>query len=123
MVKRDAQPQASLLPHCDLVVSHGGSGSVLGALSHGLPSVLIPMGADQPLNGERCARLGVARVLDAFDVSPVEVREAATSVLEDPGYRSNAERLRAEIAALPDPAEAVKLLEGLCQARRPFEPV
>src|SRR5205823_2594812 len=55
-------PQAWLLPHCRLVVSHGGSGSVMGALAHGLPLVLLPMGADQPLNGARCAALGVARV-------------------------------------------------------------
>ena len=58
-------PQAALLPHCDLVVSHGGSGSVLGALAHGLPMVLLPLGADQPLNAARCAALGAARVLDA----------------------------------------------------------
>ena len=40
------------------VVSHGGSGSVLGSLAHGLPQVLIPMGADQPLNADalRAAR-------------------------------------------------------------------
>ncbi len=37
-------PQAAILPHCNLVVSHGGSGSVLGALAHGLPMVLLPMG-------------------------------------------------------------------------------
>jgi UDP:flavonoid glycosyltransferase YjiC (YdhE family) len=39
-------PQAALLPHCDLVVSHGGSGSVLGALAHGLP-----MGIGSSLSG------------------------------------------------------------------------
>ena len=57
-------PQAALLPHCDLVVSHAGSGSVLGALAHGLPMVLLPIGADQPLNAARCQALGVADVLD-----------------------------------------------------------
>ena len=48
-------PQSSVLPHCDLVVSHGGSGSVIGALAHGLPSILIPIGADQPHNAARCS--------------------------------------------------------------------
>lgn len=42
--------QSDLLPHCDLVINHGGSGSVIGALAHGLPMVVLPMGADQPLN-------------------------------------------------------------------------
>jgi UDP:flavonoid glycosyltransferase YjiC (YdhE family) len=40
--------QRLVLPRCAAVVSHAGSGSVLGALAHGLPSVLLPMGADQP---------------------------------------------------------------------------
>ncbi|HEX6287665.1 MAG TPA: glycosyltransferase [Herpetosiphonaceae bacterium] len=113
-------PQASILPHCDLVVSHGGSGSVIGALAHGLPMVLIPMGADQPLNAARCADLGVARVLDPVDSTPDMVREAVSLVLADPAYRRAAERLRDEIAAQPAPAHAVALLERLAHAKRPL---
>jgi UDP:flavonoid glycosyltransferase YjiC (YdhE family) len=113
-------PQASVLPHCSAVVSHGGSGSVLGTLAHGLPSVLIPMGADQPLNAARCEELGVARVLDAVRATPEQVREAVSAVLSDPTYRSAAERFRGEIAALPGPEHAVKLLERLATERRPL---
>ena len=105
--------QAALLPHCHLVVSHGGSGSVMGALAHGLPMVLIPLGADQPLNGARCAALGVARVLDAVGATPQVVREAVVRVLEEPTYRQAAERLQAEIAALPTPNQVIRLLEQL----------
>ena len=46
--------QTDVLPRCRAVVSHGGSGSLLAALAHGLPSVLLPMGADQPQNAARC---------------------------------------------------------------------
>jgi UDP:flavonoid glycosyltransferase YjiC (YdhE family) len=106
-------PQAALLPHCAAVISHAGSGSVIGALAHGLPMVLIPMGADQPHNAGRCADLGLARVLDAVEATPQMVSTAITAVLEDPGYRQASERMRAEIAALPDPAIAVGLLERL----------
>jgi MGT family glycosyltransferase len=107
-------PQSQVLPNCDAVVSHGGSGSVLGALAQGLPSVLLPMGADQPLNAARCRELGVARVLDAVKATPEEVRDAVSAVLSDRAYRAAAERMRDEIAALPDPAQAVELLERLC---------
>jgi UDP:flavonoid glycosyltransferase YjiC (YdhE family) len=106
-------PQAELLPRCDLVVSHGGSGSVTNALAHGLPMLLIPLGADQPLNAARCAALGVARVLDAATATPQTVRDAATRVLEDAIYRERAERIRDEIAALPGPESAVTLLDRL----------
>jgi UDP:flavonoid glycosyltransferase YjiC (YdhE family) len=105
--------QWSLLPHCRLVVSHGGSGSVVGALAHGLPMVLVPMGADQPLNAARCVELGVALALDPLQATPDSVREAAATVLADPRYRRNAQRLRDEIAAMPPPSHAVALLEGL----------
>jgi UDP:flavonoid glycosyltransferase YjiC (YdhE family) len=105
--------QALILPQCAAVVSHGGSGSVIGALAHGLPSVLIPMGADQPLNAARCADLGVARVLDALEATPEDVREAVATVLADPGYRRAAQRLREEIAALPGPEHAIILIERL----------
>ena len=39
--------------------------------------VLLPMGADQPLNAARAQQLGVAEVLDAMDATPAAIREAA----------------------------------------------
>jgi len=86
-------PQAGVLARCDVAVSHGGSGSVIGALAFGLPSVLLPMGADQPLNGDRCVDLGVAHVLNACGSSPQEIGDAVMSVLEDPSYRLAASRI------------------------------
>ena len=40
-------PQAELLPLCHAVVTHGGSGTTLGALAHGLPLLVVPQGADR----------------------------------------------------------------------------
>lgn len=108
--------QAELLPRCRLVVSHGGSGSVLGALAHGLPMLLIPLGADQPLNAARCEALGVARVLDAQAATPRDVREAVSELLDAPAPRRAAELVRDEIAALPGPEHAVARLERLRRA-------
>lgn len=113
-------PQALILPRCQAVVSHGGSGSVIGALAHGLPQVLIPMGADQPHNAERCTALGVAQVLDPIAATSDDVRTALTTVLNDPSYRRAAQRMRDEIAALPGPDYAVGLLEQLAAERRPI---
>jgi UDP:flavonoid glycosyltransferase YjiC (YdhE family) len=106
-------PQSVLLPHCDLVVSHAGSGSVVGALGHGLPMVLLPIGADQPFNAARCHDLHVGRVLNAVEATPEDVQRAANGVLEDSTYGQNAKRLEAEIASLPEPEYGVRLLERL----------
>ena len=106
-------PQAVLLPHCDLVVCHGGSGSVTGALAYGVPLVVLPMGADQPMNAARVEALGVGLVLDAIGSAPEDIRGAVRQVLDDPAYRRAAGRVRDEVAALPGPEHAVSLIEGL----------
>ncbi|MEV8517281.1 glycosyltransferase [Dactylosporangium sp. NPDC051484] len=106
-------PQADLLPRCSAVVSHAGSGTVVGALAHGLPMVLVPMGADQPANADRCESLGVGVVLDAVDSTPADAAEALRAVLWQPSYRDAAQALRTEIAGMPSPAEVLPLLESL----------
>ena len=79
--------------------------------------VLLPMGADQPLNAARAQQLGVAEVLDPMDATPAAIRQAATIVMADPNYRRNAELIRDEIAALPGPERALALLEQLQRDR------
>ncbi len=106
-------PQNEVLPHSDLVVSHAGSGTLMGALAHGLPSLLLPMGADQPHNAQRCAQLGVGLALDAVSVTPLEVSDAAERLLSNDDYRLRSERIRDEIDALPDIGQAVRQIEGL----------
>ena len=108
-------PQEELLPGCDLVISHGGSGSVLGALAHGLPLVLAPMSADQPYNARRCVELGTARVLDPVRATPDDVRKTVSDVLADQAYRHAAQRIQAEYNTLPGPDEAVTLIERLAR--------
>jgi UDP:flavonoid glycosyltransferase YjiC (YdhE family) len=79
--------------------------------------VLLPIGADQPLNAARCEALGVARVLDPFLATGTDVAAATAGVLAEASYRRNAERLRDEIDALPGPQQALRLVEEL--RRRP----
>lgn len=105
--------QELLLPHCDVVVSHAGSGSVIGALAFGVPLVLLPMGADQPLNADRCQALGLGRVLDPLTVSSDVIRAAVLDVLGAPSYREAATRIQNEIGPLPSAAESVTWIEAL----------
>jgi UDP:flavonoid glycosyltransferase YjiC (YdhE family) len=113
-------PQSELLPIARAVVSHGGSGTVLGSLAFGVPSVLLPMGADQPDNADRCRALGVACVLDPTSCTPDEVRDAVRTVLVESSYRDRARSLRDETRALPGAAYALALVERLAAERRPI---
>jgi UDP:flavonoid glycosyltransferase YjiC (YdhE family) len=113
-------PQTLLLPHCDLFVSHGGSGGVMEALAHGVPLALIPLNADQPLNAARCQALGLGRIIGDQDISAEQARAAVVAMLATPGYRQAAGAMRDEMNELPGADHAVELLERLARERRPI---
>lgn len=106
-------PMSQLVQDASLLVSHGGSGTMLASLTAGVPMVLLPIAADQPENAERCAEAGVARVLPLDDRGPARVCEAAADVLSDPAFRTSATVVRDQIAAMPEPAAVVPWLESL----------
>lgn len=104
-------PQEDVLPHTRAVVSHGGSGTMLGALAHGLPLVLLPRGADQFDNAWYCEKAGVAVVLMPGEVDAASVRRALDRVLDEPAFAEAARRLAHEIAAMPSPDQVAASVE------------
>lgn len=102
-----------LLPHCALVIGHGGAGTMLGALANGLPLLTIPLGADQYISASMCERRGLGRTLIWDDLTPATVREAARTLLDDPEYAVCARSVQDEIGAMPSPAEVVQVVEAL----------
>ncbi len=99
-------PQAPVLERTDLLVSHSGSGTMLGGLVHGVPQVALPRGTDQPQNAALLAAAGAGLVVAPEDYAVDTIRSAVAEVTGDPAYRTAAERVRDEIAAMPD-ADAV----------------
>ncbi len=67
--------QPRVLRHCDVVVSHAGSGTFLGALAEGLPQLCLPQAADQFRNAEGARRAGVASC--SIRTSPLRSRSRA----------------------------------------------
>jgi len=98
-------PQGELLPRCAAVVCHGGSGTVLASLAHGLPLLCLPRGADQFTNADNVARAGAGVALRPAEVSDGSVRDAIRGLLEGSAARTAAARLAAEIAGMPSDAE------------------
>ena len=108
-------PQARILERASAVVNHGGYGTVSAALGAGLPLFLLPMGADQPYNTERCitagAALGVIQDQPPGPPSaapppfvapdPKVIRDGTRRLLDEPAFRDAARGIAAEIAALP----------------------
>ncbi len=105
-------PQADLLAHADLVLHHGGAGTTVAAMAHGLPQLVVPQGADQFRNAEIVTngRLGAQLVGEQFTADAVE--EQARKLLQDTEVHVAADAVAAEIAAMPHPDEVVpKLVE------------
>ena len=116
-------PQTQLFPRCDVVVTHGGSGTINAALSAGLPMVIVPISADQPENAHRCAALGVAHVVPLETLSETSARAAVVSVLGDGTCRAAAQRLAQRANERPGVDHAVDLLERLVAERQPLMPI
>jgi MGT family glycosyltransferase len=113
-------PQTLLFPHCDAIIFHGGYNSLLSAMWHGLPMVLIPQGAgDNVPTSQRCAEVGLGVVIEETLPTAEAVRRAVKTVLERPDYRLRAQQFQQEMKALPPLSEAVKRLEMLAQNREP----
>jgi len=108
-----------VLPTATAVVCHGGSGTLIAALSLGIPVVTLPMGADQPDNADRCAALGVGLTLDPLAAAPADIEAATVTVLTDPSYRRAAAVLAAEAAAQPRLDTLPALLQLLDPGREP----
>jgi UDP:flavonoid glycosyltransferase YjiC (YdhE family) len=91
---------------------------MLGAFGHGLPQLLVPQGADNFVNAERAVGAGAARRLLPEELQPTAVAADLRLLLGDPGYRAGAERIAAQIAAMPAPAEVAAELRATCAADR-----
>jgi UDP:flavonoid glycosyltransferase YjiC (YdhE family) len=111
-------PHASVLPTCDLAVHHCGAGTTMMALTAGVPQVLVPFITENEDAARRLDAFGAARHFPSRDWDPTEAVNACEELLEDPGYRQQAVRLRDEIAAMPAPGTAVTAIEDLVGASR-----
>jgi UDP:flavonoid glycosyltransferase YjiC (YdhE family) len=115
--------QADIAENAAVMVGHGGYGSTLGALLHGVPLVIVPLFADQGRNGRRVARLGAGIVLpelgslsDLAQNGPAAVAavgDAVRRILDNPRYLRAARGVAASAGSLPPVDTAPELLRGL----------
>lgn len=102
-------PQTLVLPHCDVVVSHAGSGTVLATLALGLPQLCLPQGADQFLNAAAVASSGARITLAPDEAGPDAIQDAVARLLAEAPFVGAANR--ASIASMPSPDEVAAVLE------------
>ena len=108
-------PHREVLAHTDVLVTHGGHGTVVKGLVAGVPIVCMPTGRDQPDNAARLVHRS-AGVKVSKNASPAKVAAAVRRVLDDPSYRRCAARLGEQLRAEAESGAAVAELEGLAAA-------
>lgn len=103
-------PYAELLPRTDLMITNGGWGGTLAALSHGIPLIIGGGDLDKPEVAARVSWAGAAANLRTGTPTAEAVRAAVWRVRSDPDYRATARRLAAELADLGGAARAAELI-------------
>jgi UDP:flavonoid glycosyltransferase YjiC (YdhE family) len=117
VVLTDFVPHALVFPHVAAIVSQCGHGTVMKALTHGIPVICLPLFGDQPGVAARVVHAG-AGVRLSRDAPSTRIRTAIQRVLREPRFREGAQRL-ATVMALEDGVKtAVEELESVVSSTR-----
>ena len=105
------------LPRCDLMVSHGGHGTVMRALTTGVPVLACPAAGDMNENAARLDWAGLGVRLPRRLLTPASIRLAARRALADPALRSRARAVATWSATRDGPATAARAIESWIERR------
>jgi MGT family glycosyltransferase len=114
----DRLPQTSILPHVDLVITHGGNNTTTEALHFGKPMIVLPLFWDQYDNAQRVQETGFGVRLDTYAFEEPQLHAAIERLLEDPSLRSRMTANGHAIRARDGKIVAADLIESLGRARR-----
>jgi UDP:flavonoid glycosyltransferase YjiC (YdhE family) len=92
-------PMLDLMPHLDAVICQAGQSTVNEALAHGVPLVVAPIRLGELAVAEQVTRAGAGIAVSFAGATPAQLAAAVTAVLDEPGYRAQARRIREQFAA------------------------
>lgn len=112
-------PQLELLKKAALAITHAGSGTILDALSYGVPLVALPIANDQPATAARLEWSGAGKVIPLSQLSAPKLQRAIATVLGQASYRYHATRLQQAIQQGGGVDAAVEVIEQAVTTRQP----
>lgn len=102
-----------ILQRAALTVTHGGHGTAMRSLRHGVPMIVMPgLAHDQPCIAAAVQEWGVGRALPG-DAAVEAIRSAAQDVLSVPSYRTRARARATALANVDGASTAAEEIEGL----------
>ena len=111
-------PHGPILHRVDVVVTHAGHGTVLSALTAGVPLVCMPMGRDQHDVTRRVVAVGGGVEVDPGEVRP-KLLAAVQRVIGDRRFAERTAELARSIAGHGGVEEALDLIERCAREREP----
>ncbi|WP_068621299.1 macrolide family glycosyltransferase [Paenibacillus tuaregi] len=87
-------PQTHVLQHAKLFVTHGGMNSTHEGLYNGVPLIVLPQSADQPMIAGQVARIGAGLTLQMHSLTANELRGAVDHVLSHSSFKQAAAKMR-----------------------------
>ncbi|PEK22581.1 macrolide family glycosyltransferase [Bacillus wiedmannii] len=87
-------PQTKLLAYAKLFITHGGMNSTHEGLYNGIPLIVIPQSADQPVIAKQVENLGAGIKLSMKELTEEQLRESVEIVLNNPSFKEAALNLK-----------------------------
>jgi MGT family glycosyltransferase len=112
-------PQPSILPQCDLLITHGGNNTTCEGFHFGLPMIGLPLFWDQYDNSQRLDETGYGVRLPTYDWAEEELTGAVDRLLADEDLRHRMRNGATRIQAEPGRVKAADLLERLATTGEP----
>ncbi|MGR0317886.1 glycosyltransferase [Agromyces sp. ZXT2-3] len=113
---------AALLPRVEAMITNGGWGGVLAALSHGIPLIVAGGDIDKPVIAARIGWAGAGIDLRTGSPRPRAILRAWRRLATDPGYRERAEAIGRALRAHDGPREVVEHTTALVERHRSERP-
>lgn len=101
-------PLSAFLPTTSLLVHHGGSGTTAAPLHYGVPQLVLPSFADNPLSAQRVVERGVGLSHDPATITVEGVRDMVRRLLDDPEFAVNARAVADEMEGQVSPSDVLQ---------------
>jgi MGT family glycosyltransferase len=101
-------PHSLVFSHADLVITHGGHGTIMRAFSFGVPLICLPMGRDQNDNAAKVSFHGCGVQLSK-SADANKIKNAIEQALSELKFKENAKRMQSAINR--DAAKNLALIE------------
>lgn len=105
--------QLAILPHVDLVITHGGNNTLTESLYFGKPMIVMPIFFDQLDNAQRVHEKKFGIRLDTYKFKDEELLEGIERLLNDKELHERLEKVSKDLRSSKTQEKACEMIEKL----------